>query len=303
MKLSPNQLMDLSKLANKAAQKAGEFINQKLSELLKNKQKIQVDSKNTGENLASQVVTQVDHDCQEIILETLKPSLHEFGLGLLTEESIDDQSRFKKDYFWCIDPLDGTLPFIEQTSGYAVSIALVSKEGIAVIGVVFDPTTQNLYSSVYKMGVCKNNSEWRPSQSDSSTVKHTPENILHFIHDRSFLKHPRYQEVLEQFNKLVKQGEFTRLKVIAHGGAVMNAIWTLENSPACYFKFSKTQEGGGSLWDYAATACIFRELGLLVSDMTGNALELNPLHSSFMNHCGILYTNQTRLQKIILSLA
>ena len=54
--------------------------------------------------------------------------------------------RLELNYFWCIDPLDGTLPFIEGKVGYAVSIGLVSRDGTPLIGVVCDPYHQTLSS-------------------------------------------------------------------------------------------------------------------------------------------------------------
>ena len=75
----------------------------------------------------------------------------------------------------------------------------------------------------------------------------------------------------------------------------MNACWVLEHAPACYFKFPKQAEGGGSLWDYAATACILTEAGLHVSDIHGQKLDLNRGESTFMNHRGILYASDEKI--------
>jgi len=44
-------------------------------------------------------------------------------------------------------------------------------------------------------------------------------------------------------------------------GAAINAMQVLDNPPGFYFKFPKPQEGGGSLWDFAASAAIFNECG------------------------------------------
>lgn len=293
MKLCSQDLITLSKLAEQAAQKAGEFINCELSKLQKNHAVIEVTTKTAGENLASQVVTQVDRAAQEIILEVLTPSIQKYDLGLLTEENLDNHSRFEKDYFWCIDPLDGTLPFIEQTTGYAISIALVSKSGTAVIGVVFDPTRENLYTAVHQLGVTKNN---KPLTSKNNSGE------LHFIHDRSFSNHSRYSEVLEQLKSFQNSKGIGELKVISHGGAVMNAIWAIENAPACYFKFAKPIEGGGSLWDYAATVCIYKELELWVSSIKNTPLQLNRRESSFMNNAGVLYASDKELAEFILGM-
>jgi len=93
------------------------------------------------------------------------------------------------------------------------------------------------------------------------------------------------------------------LHSILHGGAAMNACWVLENAPACYFKFPKAQAGGGSLWDYAATACIFQEAGAIATDISGAPLDLNRLDSTFMNHRGILFATDSDLAKCIRALS
>ena len=90
---------------------------------------VEVFPKKGGDTLASQVVTEVDRKAQDAILEVLRPSIDQYNLALLTEESEDDGSRFQQEYFWCIDPLDGTLAFSEGENGYAVSIGLVARDG------------------------------------------------------------------------------------------------------------------------------------------------------------------------------
>ena len=83
----------------------------------------------------------------------------------------------------------------------------------------------------------------------------------------------------------------------------MNACWVLENQPACYFKFPKSQEGGGSLWDFAATACLFHELDAIATDFYGQLLDLNRVESTFMNHRGVLFTTEQVLVEEIKSVA
>ena len=67
----------------------------------------------------------------------------------------------------------------------------------------------------------------------------------------------------------------------------------LENGLACMLKFPKKEIGGGSVWDYAATACIYHELGLPATDYMGGRLDLNRRDGTFMNHKGIYYSNLT----------
>jgi len=59
-------------------------------------------------------------------------------------------------------------------------------------------------------------------------------------------------------------------------------------------KFPKEELGGGSLWDYAATACIFQELGLSATNFSGGRLELNKQGGTFMNEQGVIFANLAR---------
>jgi len=283
MKLSQNDLFLLSQCAISAAFQAGQIINQFSNS------EIKVKIKQGGETLASQVVTEVDHLSQALILKILTPTCKQFDLALLTEESPDDHQRLEKDFFWCIDPLDGTLPFTESTPGYSVSIALVSRQGIPYIGVVYDPVKQTLYHAIKGQGAFRNSSPWQLPVPDKTKQE------LTFITDRSFTQHKHYSKVINQLNTL----GYGKLKVIQHGGASMNALWVMEQSPACYFKFPKIEKGGGSLWDFAATACIFNESNALASDIYGQALDLNRVDSTFMNHKGIIYATEPKLAKQI----
>ena len=140
----------LSEIAIKAALSAGKVIQKYMND------DFLVNEKNTGTSYASQVVTEVDFACEEVILSHILPTCDQFKLALLSEETEDDGSRFEKDFFWCIDPLDGTLPFIKKQLGFSVSIALIAKDGTPQIGVVYDPNTNSLYHAIKDVGVFKN---------------------------------------------------------------------------------------------------------------------------------------------------
>lgn len=294
MKLSIEDLHKLSVAAKNAATLSGQFIsNFDKKRLEVNNKKNKTDgSSPTGESLASQVVTQVDIESQSIILKALQPTITAFDLGLLTEELSDDQSRHEKDFFWCIDPLDGTLPFTEGTSGYAVSIALVSKSGESIVSVVYDPVQAVCYHAI------KNNGVFRNGKPFSFPVPNTK---LTFITDRSFQKHKKFEWVLDELEQIAEKLGLEGVESIHHGGAVMNACWVANQSPACYFKFPKDNPGGGSLWDYAATSCLLTAMGAHVSDSFGASLMLNQANS-FMNRNGIIYASDTEIGQMIIDM-
>jgi len=283
MKLTSENIDYLSHCAITAAELAGEMIAGYADK------DFEVLTKEGGDSPASQVVTEVDLRSEKIIAKVLQPTLEEFELGLLTEESIDNRGRLIKDYFWCIDPIDGTLSFIEGVPGYAVSIALVSKSGEPLIGVVYDPLHKILYSAVKEQGALRNGQPWTLDPAISICG-----NPLTLAIDRSMESQSNYSNLLQQFELIARKNGANGLNFLRKGGAVMNGCWVLENPPGCYIKFPKHKDGGGSLWDFAAITCLFHELGAIATDFHGQALELNRAESTFMNHRGVLFiTNQS----------
>ena len=279
--------MDLEALtreASQAALEAGEIIRSHQN------REVEVLHKEGGDTYASQVVTEVDRKAQDAILQVLGPTCEELDLAVLTEESEDDHGRLEKDFFWCIDPMDGTLPFIRREPGYSVSIGLVAKDGSPRIGVVYDPVHDVLWQATKGEGILRNGEPWTLDVSSEE---------LTFTYDRSFADHPERDRVLQELEDYAHSIGLKKLVATQFGGAVINACHALENGPGCHFKFAKPQEGGGSLWDYAATACLFEEAGAVVSDVHGQPLDLNRSDSTFMNHRGAVYATDENLAQRI----
>ncbi|MGC1204389.1 MAG: inositol monophosphatase family protein [Flavobacteriaceae bacterium] len=271
--------MDLNHLANiaiEAALSAGKIIQKYMNE------NIMVEEKEVGSNYASQVVTKVDRECESIILSHLLPTCKAFDIGLLTEETQDDGSRFKKEFFWCVDPLDGTLAFINKQPGFSVAIALIKRDGTPVIGVIFNPSTETLYHAIKGNGAFKNKKSW--------TIKNSND-YLTYVTDKRLKDTPNFAEIQNILNKHKAALGLKNIKEISGAGAVMNAILVLENGPACFLKLPRKDLGGGSIWDFSATACIYQELGLPATNFKGETLDLNKKDSTFMNHQGVYYSN------------
>lgn len=287
MKLNTKDLDTLCKQAVNAATGAGQII-------LNHFKKVSgVSYKKSGSSEASQIVTEADYESEAFILSALEKSIADYDLGLLSEESSDNDSRHQKDYFWCIDPLDGTLPFSRGISGFAVSIALVSRQGKPVIGVIYDPLQQNLYYSISGQGAYQNHRLFRlPDDSKSK--------FSLFIDD-SFFKLSDANQRLQNYNRLLQKSNYPALNLNHNSaGAVSKAISVLENPPAVYLKPPRPEPGGGSIWDFAATAALFNELNAAAKDCSGQPLELNPEESVFMNHSGVLFASNHGILSLML---
>lgn len=289
MRLTQNDIQFLFKLAVETALRSGEIINSYRDTTFS------IHSKNSGRSLAGDVVTEVDTNVQNHIESALEEVCHRYDLGFLGEERGDDQSRLDCDYFWSIDPIDGTLAFCEGREGYSVSIGLVRLDASPIIGVIYDPFNNRLYSAASGEGVFIDHI--RMSALPENNVGVTNNDYIRCFLDRSYVDDDRYPSILKSLEQYANMNN-RKIQIIAKGGAALNACWILDKTPALYFKLPKKY--GGSFWDYAASAAIFKELGAPASDIYGNVFDLNRLDSTFMNHRGIIYASGQSLADCVI---
>jgi len=98
----------------------------------------------------SELVTQADTQCQRIILQRIRETYPDHGF--IAEEG-EEGRMFKRApmggpaIWWVIDPIDGTNNFAHGIPVFAVSVAALS-EGEPVVGVVFQPATESMFTAV-----------------------------------------------------------------------------------------------------------------------------------------------------------
>lgn len=284
MKKPAAPLQLLCDAAIMAARTAGEYIQQV------DRSTLQQHFKQAGNSAASQLVTEVDLGSEALIRQQLAAVSQQYDIAFVGEESTGleenhSHERFNKAYFWCVDPLDGTLPFVEGRPGYAVSIALVDQSGKPLLGVVYDPVASTLLHAIAGQGAFRNHATLLIQQD-------TSKDLLAFA-DSSLKAHESYNATLAGLRHCGLQND----ALIYGNGAVKNACLVLNDAPACYVKLPKAEAGGGSIWDFAASACIVKEAGGWVSDIHGQPLALNRRDSNFMNHKGIVYASSANLAR------
>ncbi len=96
------------------------------------------------------LVTEADRACQQIIIDRIKETFPDHGF--IAEEGEDGKlykrsPRSEPALWWVIDPIDGTTNFAHGIPIFAVSIAVLF-EGRPVVGVIFDPATDAMYTAV-----------------------------------------------------------------------------------------------------------------------------------------------------------
>jgi len=194
-------------------------------------------------------VTDVDRECEEIIIGEIKKRFP--GHGLLAEESGRD--RNSSPWLWVIDPLDGTTNFIRGIRHCGVSIALLH-EGRTVLGVIHDPFRDELFQARLGGGAFLGDRPIRVSTRNtingSFAATGFPFKIPDFIDS--------YLEIFRSFQPLVS--DMRRC-----GSAVLDLAYT-----ACG-RFDFFWEAYLMPWDFAAGSLIVSEAGGLVSDFTGRS--------------------------------
>jgi 3'(2'), 5'-bisphosphate nucleotidase len=100
-------------------------------------------------------LTAADRVSHQIVVDRLSsrtlcrfPVLSEEGKAIPFEERTD------WEYFWLVDPLDGTKEFIDRNGEFTVNIALIHKAR-PVLGVIFIPDSELLYFGAEGLGAYK----------------------------------------------------------------------------------------------------------------------------------------------------
>ena len=93
-------------------------------------------------------LTLADKRSHEIIMDVLGQTItvNNSTVPVLSEEGkeIPYDERKKWEYFWLVDPLDGTKEFVKRNGEFTVNIALV-KHGKPLLGVIYVPDSKELY--------------------------------------------------------------------------------------------------------------------------------------------------------------
>lgn len=106
------------------------------------------------------LVTEADHAAEQCVIDVIRAQYPDHRV--LAEER-GQINQGLSPYLWIIDPLDGTTNFAHGYPAYCVSIGLVHKEQ-PVLGVVYDPARDELFTAMRGGGARVNDRPLRVSQ-------------------------------------------------------------------------------------------------------------------------------------------
>ena len=205
------------------------------------------------------LVTATDLAIQKMLMQKLNDIaapcsfLCEEDMNLEGIYQIKGRDEVDKGVCFIIDPIDGTANFVHGHHHSCTSIAM-TVDGEAVIGVIYDPYHDELFSAAKGSGACLNG-ELLPvfdtGISDVITVFGTA---------------PYDDAVNEPTFRLAHQLYEMSADVRRTGSAALDLCWT-----ACG-RFGLFAELGLSAWDFAAGKLIAEETGCIVTDIYGKPL-------------------------------
>lgn len=131
---SPNH--QLAEAVSAIAQKAGHAI---LEVYNKSADELAVNHK-----VDNSPVTEADYAANAIICSDLEKLDPQFPIVSEENKAIPFEERSAYDYYWLVDPLDGTKEFLKRNGEFTVNIALIRKD-TPVFGVVYAPVPHELY--------------------------------------------------------------------------------------------------------------------------------------------------------------
>jgi myo-inositol-1(or 4)-monophosphatase len=238
----PISLDDLLDAAVAASQEAGSLLLQYASTGFSIEYKNPID-----------LVTDADRAAEQCVIDRLKAH---FPTHRVLAEEQGHVEKAPSPYLWIIDPLDGTTNFAHGYPAYCVSIGL-EYEGRCVLGVIFDPTRNELFTAIEQRGAQLNGRSINVSNTitlDNSLL------VTGFAYD--IRETPRNN--LDHFVKFALKAQGLRRT----GSAALDLCYVAAG------RFDGFWEVRLNPWDMAAGSVIVREAGGRLTDFSGKDLSI-----------------------------
>lgn len=196
---------------------------------------------------AYEVVTEIDRDSEALIVAAIRRTFPDHAI--LAEEGgrVERESPF----LWLIDPLDGTNNYAHGFPFFSISIALMENDTL-LLGVVFDPLRNELFSAERGAGAWCNEQRLRVSETPTlaSSLVSTG-----FPYDYATTadNNTRQFTRLQARTQGVRRAGSAALDLAYVAAGRLDAHWELRLKP----------------WDTAAGALLVLEAGGRLSDWRG----------------------------------
>src|SRR6516225_852235 len=198
------------------------------------------------------LVTAADRASEKLIAEHLHRRWPQHGI--VGEEGTRTDTT--AEYRWYVDPLDGTTNFAHGYPVFCVSIALVRKDDQLEVGVLYDPTREEMFAAERGQGTKLNGKSIHVSQTET-----VAESLL----GTGFPSHKRHKNPNIHF--------YQHLTLRSHGVRRAGSA-ALDLASVASGRYDGFWEFNLNPWDTAAGVLLVEEAGGKVTDFQGNPFEI-----------------------------
>jgi 3'(2'), 5'-bisphosphate nucleotidase len=228
-------------------------------------------------------LTLADTRSHEVIENVLEQTVtvNNSTVPILSEEGkeIPYDEREKWEYFWLVDPLDGTKEFVKRNGEFTVNIALMHGDK-PVLGIIYIPVKDIFYFAAKDFGSYKLESSdiLTDNLSIKELIAKSQKLPLSNNNNTPFTIVGSRSHVSEEFSEFVKQSNAKYGKVeFMTSGSSLKLCLVAEGIADAYPRFGPTME-----WDTAAGQAIVEQAdGKVINTQTNETLTYNK--SSLLN--------------------
>lgn len=200
-----------------------------------------------------ELVTQADVAADRLIQQAIQ---EQFPSHTILSEELAPQAATECEYLWIVDPIDGTVNFARGHSQVAVSIAFY-RAGMAELGVVYNPFTQELFSAQAGQGATLNGEPIHCSGTDELRRALI---ATGFPYQKNNLG-----QMIERLQKVLTHcADVRRL-----GSAALDICWVACGRLDGYYESVKP-------WDFAAARLIALEAGAVAGHYLAPPADISP---------------------------
>lgn len=196
------------------------------------------------------LVTEIDLACERMCRETIGERFPDHDV-LAEELGGTPPGRSRSRFRWVFDPLDGTTNYAHGYPNFCVSIAL-EFQGETIIGVVYDPMREELFTAERGAGATLNNRPIRVSKTDDLMQSLLSTGFPYDIKTSKLTNLDHWANFAMNAQALRRDGA-AALDLCYTACGRFDGFWELNLSP----------------WDMAAGALIVSEAGGRVTDFKG----------------------------------
>nr|WP_249127168.1 inositol monophosphatase family protein [Lactiplantibacillus plantarum] len=194
------------------------------------------------------LVTNVDHSNEDFLVRQIR-ALDPVA-KILAEEGTGDQVTDMNGHVWIVDPIDGTMNFVHQRNHFAMMVGLYV-DGKPTLGYIFDVMANKLYAGGPEVGVTLNGELLAaPADVDLSAGLFGASAPL-LIQDR--------------FNMQTIIAKSLGPRIMGSAGIQISQV--LAGELVGYLSYLRP-------WDFAAGRVLAESLGLVVSRVDGNPVNM-----------------------------